>query len=127
MYSRRDLWILRGRASGALGAAALAAIGGMGLLSSAGPARGGVGLALALALPSYWTLSWALRRSNSVFFSAFLGGMFGRLVGLAGGIAVVWRMDPIAVTPFALSAAGSLAGLSLIEVYFIGRQNRLPQ
>lgn len=127
MSDRRALWRLRGWASGALGAAALAAVGVSGLFASAGPARWGVGLALALALPSYWTLSWALRRSNSVFFSAFLGGMFGRLVGLAGGIVAVWRTDPTAVTPFALAAAGSLAGLSLIEVYFIGRQNRLPQ
>ncbi|MBP9128334.1 MAG: hypothetical protein KBG07_06155 [Elusimicrobia bacterium] len=97
------------------------------LSPSAGPVRWGVWLAAGLALPSYWTLSLALRGSNGFFFGVFLGGILGRLAGVAAGIVAAWRFDPSTVALFALSAAGALAGLSIIEVYFIGRQNRLPQ
>lgn len=123
----RNVRSLRLWAAGALATAVVMGTAGSVLFPSPEPVRWGVWLAAGLALPSYGALSVALRRSNAFFFSVFLGGMFMRLIGLAGGVVAVWRLDSPNLVPFALSAVLSLAGLSLIEVYFIGRQSTLPQ
>lgn len=86
----------------------------------------GLGAAAFLAIPSYWALSLTLRLSNSKFFGAFVGGMIGRLLGLGAGVGFVWRFQRGAVVSFVVAAAVGLIGFSFVEMYFIGRQNRLP-
>jgi hypothetical protein len=101
-----------------LGAAALIPIGRVFFL--------GLGLVALLEIPSYWALSLTIRLSNSKFFGAFVGGLFGRLLGLGAGVGFVWRYDRGGVVPFVLAAVVGLIGFSFIEMFFIGRQNRLP-
>ncbi len=86
----------------------------------------GLSAAAALEVPSYWALSLTLRLSNSKFFGAFGGGMFGRMAGLGLVVGILWRGDPGAVIPFVLGAVVGLIGFSFVELFFIGRQNRLP-
>jgi len=87
-----------------------------------GPVWTGLGVAAALVLPSYWALALTLRRSNKVFFSAFLGGTLFRLAGLAATAAIGWRSGwPVA--PLLLACAGGLIFLSFIEVYFLQKES----
>ena len=79
-----------------------------------------------LEVPSYWVLSLTLRRSNNQFFGAFVGGMLGRMVGLGCVVGIIWRRDPGTVIPFVLGVVVGLIGFSFVELFFIGRQNRLP-
>lgn len=98
----------------------------MALFPGGSPRAAGVALALVLVLPSYWSLSLTLRRSNTQFFGAFVGGVLGRMAGLGLGGVIVWSHARAALIPFVLSAVIGLMGLSFIELFFIGRQNRLP-
>lgn len=86
----------------------------------------GLMAAAVLEVPSYWALSLTLRLSNNKFFGAFVGGMLGRLVGLGCVVGILWRRDPGTVIPFVLGAVVGLIGFSFVELFFIGRQNRLP-
>ncbi|MBL0058581.1 MAG: hypothetical protein IPP35_05650 [Elusimicrobia bacterium] len=97
-----------------------------GFLRDGRPVLWGVGLAAVLVIPSYWALSLTLRLSDRAFFGAFIGGIFGRMSGLAVGVALVWSHEREAVVPFALAAVGSLIALTWIELIFLGRQNRGP-
>lgn len=121
-----SLLSLRLWATGTLVAVALVGGGGMALFPGGSPRAAGVALALVLVLPSYWSLSLTLRRSNTQFFGAFVGGVLGRMAGLGLGGVIVWSHARAALIPFVLSAVIGLMGLSFIELFFIGRQNRLP-
>lgn len=85
----------------------------------------GVSLVGVLAIPSYWALSLTLRLSNGKFYGAFVGGMFGRLLGMGAAVGMVWRFERAAVIPFVLAGVVGLVGFSFVEMFFIGRQNRL--
>jgi hypothetical protein len=85
------------------------------------PVWAGLGAALALTLPSYWALALTLRRSNKVFFSAFLGGSLFRLAGLAAAAYFAWRSGA-GVAPVALSCVGGLIFLSFIEMHFLRKE-----
>ncbi|MBK8576583.1 MAG: hypothetical protein IPN90_13215 [Elusimicrobia bacterium] len=86
----------------------------------------GLGVVAVLAIPSYWALSLTLRLSNSRFYGSFVGGMFARMGGVGVCVGLLWRYERAAVVPFVLAAAVGLVGVSFVEMYFIGRQNRLP-
>jgi hypothetical protein len=86
----------------------------------------GVIVVALLGIPSYWALSLTFRRSNGKFYGAFVGGLVGRMLGVGAGLACVWRYDRASLVAFAVAAVIGLIGLSFVEMYFIGRQNRLP-
>lgn len=95
------------------------------LLHGKGPAAAGVVFSFALALPSYLALSAGLNRSDKVFFSVFLGGMGMRLAAGGTAIYVVYRVGCWSVPSFAVALAVGLMGLTVIELFFIQRQNSL--
>ncbi|MBL8022823.1 MAG: hypothetical protein JNK54_00880 [Elusimicrobia bacterium] len=119
------LQALRWWATGTLIAVALVGGGIVALFPLGRPMVWGVGVAVLLVVPSYWSLSLTLRLSNPKFFGAFVGGLLGRMAGLGVGGAVVWWHEPSLVVPFLLAAVIGMVGLSFIELFFIGRQNRL--
>ena len=106
-----------------------AAAGGAAAMGAAGPRRiavlAGVGAAYVLALPGYLSLSAVLHRSDKAFFSVFAGGTLVRLTSLVAAVLVWRRLGRWPLAPFALSAAGGLAVLSLLETAFLSWQNRL--
>jgi hypothetical protein len=110
-----------------LGVLSLSAAAGtaIALLHGRGPAAAGVAFAFALAAPSYLALSACLHRSDKTFFGVFLGGMGVRLAAGGTAIYVVHRVGVWPVAPFAVALAVGLMGLSVIELFFIQRQNSL--
>jgi hypothetical protein len=85
----------------------------------------GISLAGLLEIPSYWALSLTLRLSNGKFFAAFMGGMLGRMAVLGTSVGILWRFHPGAVMSFVFAAVVGIIGFSVVELFFIGRQNRL--
>lgn len=85
----------------------------------------GLSLVALLEIPSYWALSLTLRLSNGKFYGALAGGMMGRLLALGAGLWIVWGSARESLVPFVLAAVVGLIGFSFIELFFIGRQNRL--
>lgn len=83
-------------------------------------------MAALLEIPSYWALSLTLRLSNGKFFTALVGGMLGRLLFLGTCVGILHRCAPGSVMAFVLAAVAGLVGFSFVELFFIGRQNRLP-
>lgn len=105
------------------------AAGGLFLLSRAlslppDPALKGLGLAVLLVFPSFWSLSWALSRSDKIFYSVFVGGVLFRLAGLFLGAVAVFRFDRESLAPFLLWTLGGFLVLFMIETVFIQRQAR---
>lgn len=86
---------------------------------------GGVSLTGILGIPSYWALSLTIGLSSRKYFVAYMGGMLGRMAVLGTSVGILWRLDPGAVMPFVLAAVLGIIGLSFVELFFIGRQNRL--
>lgn len=84
----------------------------------------GFGAALALALPSFWSLAWAMTRSDKVFFSVFAGGALFRLAGLAVLAGIVHRRTTLSLAAVLAAAVGALTALAMIEVFFIQREGR---
>ena len=84
----------------------------------------GLGAALALALPSYWSLSWAMDRSDRVFYACFAGGVLFRLAGLALAALWIYRGARLPLAAALLSMTGGMFLLSMIEAYLIQRQVR---
>lgn len=82
----------------------------------------GLAVALGLALPSYWTLALAFRRSNHTFFSTFAGGTLFRLLGLAVAAFLTYRTARGLVATVMLACVGGLILLSFIEVYFLQKE-----
>ncbi|MGQ0643941.1 MAG: hypothetical protein ACT4O3_00415 [Elusimicrobiota bacterium] len=105
-------------------AASTAVLGVLGQARLKASVAAGLAGALLLVLPSYWTLAWALRRSDKVFFSAFAGGFLFRLAGFAAAAYAAHRFTSLSLPALALAAAGGLILLSFVEVYFIQRETR---
>ena len=115
----------RGWATVALGLAA----GGLFLLSRAlslppDPVLKGLGLAVVLVFPSFWSLSWALSLSDKIFYSVFVGGVLFRLAGLFLGAAAMYRFDRGSLAPFLIWVLGGFLVLFMIETFFIQDQAR---
>ena len=83
--------------------------------------------ALALVLPSFWSLSWALNKSDKVFFSVFAAGTLARLAGLALTAFVVYRYTTLSLVAVLVSLATAFIVLSVVEMYFIQKQSRMAQ
>lgn len=77
-----------------------------------------------LALTSYLSLSWALRRSDKIFYSVFVGGVLFRMSGLGVTGAVVWFYTSLSLPVVLLTVVGTLMALSFVEGYFILREGR---
>jgi hypothetical protein len=84
----------------------------------------GGGIALALALPSFWSVAWAMRRSDRVFYSVFVGGVLARFGGLFATAYAAWRQTFAQPAAVLVSLAAGLSALSLIELLFIRRAVR---
>ncbi|MBI4396830.1 MAG: hypothetical protein HY548_07030, partial [Elusimicrobia bacterium] len=56
----------------------------------------GILVALGMVLAGFWSLSWALNRSNKVFFSVFVAGTLFRLAGMAATVVIVLRYTVLA-------------------------------
>lgn len=85
----------------------------------------GYGIAAALAVPSYLSLVWSLRRSTRIFYGVFIGGMFFRLVSLASTAFIVYRFYRWALAAVLLPLVFGLILSSFIEMYFIQKEARV--
>ncbi len=81
-------------------------------------------VAWALALPSYGSLAWALRRTDRIFYGVFAAGIFLRLAGLAATAYVVYRKPGLNLAATLLALVGALFLLSFVEIYFLHRESR---
>jgi hypothetical protein len=89
-----------------------------------GSLAAGVLAALALVLPSYWSLSWALDRSDKVFYAVFAGGALFRLAGLAATAFGVYRYTRLSLAAVLVSLVFMFMVLVILEMYFLQRQKR---
>jgi hypothetical protein len=85
----------------------------------------GIGIGLALVVPSFWSLSWALPRSDKIFYSVFVGGVFMRLSGLSVTAFVAYRSPGLSLVGVLMALVVSLIILSSIEMYFLQRQVKI--
>ncbi len=104
-----------------LSALAAAAVGKAGWVA---PMWAGYGVASALAVPSYLSLAWSLRRPEKIFYGVFIGGMFFRLTGLAATALIVYRSYRWAMAAVLLPLVFGLILSSIIEMYFIQKEAR---
>jgi hypothetical protein len=82
----------------------------------------GFGAALLLSWPSYWSLSWALNRSNKIFYSIFVAGTLFRLTGFAAAAYGVFRTPRLSMAAVLLSLVCGIVVSSFIEMYFIQKE-----
>ena len=89
------------------------------------PAAAGLALAFLLSAPGYAALSATLHGTDKAFYGTFVGGILFRLTAATGAILVVHRSGRWVLAPFAVALAVALAVFSVVEAYFLTRQNRL--
>jgi drug/metabolite transporter (DMT)-like permease len=110
------------------GTAALLACAGLAAVAAAAAGRqvpsllAGLGAALALALPSYWSLAWAVKRPDRVFFSVFAGGILFRLTGVAAAAFALRGRAGYSLPASLVTLVVALLVLSLIEAYFVHKE-----
>jgi hypothetical protein len=81
----------------------------------------GYATALVLVLPTYRALSWSLHKSNRVFYTVFVAGALFRAAGFAAAAVLGFLWNVPSWPAFMLSAAGGLAALSCLELFFLQR------
>ncbi|HOW28342.1 MAG TPA: hypothetical protein PK876_07560 [Elusimicrobiota bacterium] len=105
-------------------------LGGVFLFPQTRPWRGswvwGWSLALILVWSGYRALNWAISRSNTVFFSIFVGGIFTRLLALAVTAGVVRNHSRLSLVVILLSLVGGFALFSAVEIYQLYLNSREP-
>lgn len=77
----------------------------------------GLGLAFALALPSYHALRWALHRSQRVFLITFGAGFLLRLVALVTLFILYWYFVKKRDFCFALAFVTAYLAFSGVEIF----------
>lgn len=79
----------------------------------------GYGVSLFNMIASFFSLKWAFRKSNTIFFRTVVGGLFLRFAVIAGVLFGVWnftRLDPIA---FVVSMMLFYIIMQIFEIKFI--------
>jgi len=84
----------------------------------------GGSVALVLVLPSYFSLAWALHKTDKMFYSVFAAGILYRLTGLAFTAWMVWRLARPRTAAVLLSAVGLVILLTPLELYFFQKEGR---
>lgn len=87
----------------------------------------GMGAALALVLPSFWAVSWALPKPDKTFYTVFVCGSLYRLTGLALTAFWVHRRTRLPLPAVLVSLVAGFIALSCIEMYFVQRRARTVQ
>lgn len=83
----------------------------------------GIAEAWFLVLVSYLGLSVALRRSNKLFFSVYVGGVFFRLLGIALTAIFVYRYTSLSPVVVLLTLVLAMVIFSLIEAVFLQKES----
>jgi hypothetical protein len=83
--------------------------------------QGMIALAGIESMAGFLTLYWAMRRSERLFFSAFGGGMFFRLLALAAAAVLLYKASVPIVYPLLALVMVSMVG-QLIQIPFLERK-----
>jgi len=82
----------------------------------------GTALGFLLVAPSYFSLAWAMRRSDKTFYSVFAAGVLARLVVFAAAGYGAHRFTSLSFPAVLLSGIGAFFFLSLVEMYLLQRE-----